>query len=614
MLDPLPPVPDGVLFEAAVHDPDAMWSRLQRGAGGALALLPPTLGELASGLLGVDAGLGALVDGHATSYALVAQRSGAWDGDSGPGWVLALRLTEDGARRVASRSFDGGESGWSERVQGGLRVLTRPEAPLPLALALAPGWLVVARDEPGLVAMAPYVYRTMPGEAALVGTALVGIAPHAALAGPVAGYLASQWAAARAWLLERDRSERARHGGRAPDFGDPEALVAAAAPAFERRLASLAAARGFRVEVEAGDDDLTVEVRAASSLAGTIDAGLAIAPRVGDAHPLIDVPASASLRALRARRTRGACRRRARPHGPAGPVSRLAPDGRAGACDREAALGGVGRRAGGTGCRSRSGRLGLERKRGAGAGSGAGVGRRRGRRRRLGRRLERLGLGLGRGRGRGPRDRRPCGSGRLPRTSEAVLRAVRGVIDVARFSRRCERSRATCFPRAPSCSRRASGTFCRSRRSSRRSRSGRRGPVARRRRRRGRGGVVRRRRRRDHRRGAGSARASGRGNVCRRHLGQDARTARALSAVGDSASFVALARPMGFGDQVAAATGTAGPGGTAALEGARAGGRGARGAPVLVAWGRRGGDPGARIDPFADELLTEGVRLGASLF
>ena len=66
--------PGGLLLEASLRDPDGAWSRLQQGAGGALAVLPPTLGQLACTLLGVDEGLGALVDGHATSYAVAVER------------------------------------------------------------------------------------------------------------------------------------------------------------------------------------------------------------------------------------------------------------------------------------------------------------------------------------------------------------------------------------------------------------------------------------------------------------------------------------------------------------------------------------------------------------
>ena len=545
---PPPPAPGGVVVEAALHDPDAMWSRLQHGASGALALLPPALGELASGLLGIDDDLGALVDGHATSYAVVAQRPGARDGDLA--WALALRLTDDGAKRVATRSFDAGASGWSERVDGALRVLTRPDRPLPVALAIAPGWLVVARDEPALVAMAPYVSRTMPAGAALAGPAFVAIAPHAALAGPIAHYLSAQWAEARAWLLERDRRDRALHGGRPPDFGDPEALVAALGAAVERRVAALATASELRVELDAGDADLTLELLATPGAPGAVAAGDAgISPvGLGDARPLTEVPANAPLALLWRDE----------------PEARLE-DSRDLTALLVEFLGGRLRED-----QARSIGAALEEwSRGRGdwmsvaiAGSGSGGGAR--------------GLWI----------RAPAS------TREGTSQAVRDVLELSRlppvraplddlfhlgplaFGRAAGNVRIATFapPEPPG---RAAGA----------SREGVAWSVAA-------GDVT----------VAAGAEPLGLLTEATSRTGtwgDDARMARALAAVGDSAAFVALARPLRFGGRGAGGAGGSGAGET--------------GAPLVVAWGRRLGRPWARVD-LADELLTEGVRLGAPLF
>jgi hypothetical protein len=291
--------PAGLLLDAVFHDPDAAWARIRRGAGGAFALFPTTLGELACAALGVDASLGALVDGHAAAYAAVVRRP---SGEARPradapageiGWAVALRLTDDGVRRIAGMSLSG--AGFTERVEGGIRVLTRPGRPSPAAIGIAQRWLVIARDERDLLDSGPYVFRTLPMEAALASSAsFVAIVSHRALVGPVSAYLSSRWEAGRAWLLEQGAAERDRHGGRRPDFGDPEAIVSTLEAASRRRLASLADAREVRVEGEAGADDLTVDVHAVMGDASASVMGDASASVMGDASASVMGDASAS--------------------------------------------------------------------------------------------------------------------------------------------------------------------------------------------------------------------------------------------------------------------------------------------------------------------------------
>ncbi len=259
-------------------------------------MLPPTLGRLACGVLGVDEDLGALVDGHATAYAVVVQRpreAGA-AGDAGDvGWAVSVRLTETGARQMGMPTA-ASRAGFSERVERGMRVFTRTDPPLPAAIGIAQGWLVVARDERDLLESGPYLAGTLAAPVSSASRApsasLVATVPHGALVGPIAAALSSSWVAARAWLLEQGRSERERHRGRQPDFGDPDAIVAALEHAAEGRLATIAGARALRIEAETGTDDVTVDVRAVTG-----DAGDASASVEGDASASTERDASASV-------------------------------------------------------------------------------------------------------------------------------------------------------------------------------------------------------------------------------------------------------------------------------------------------------------------------------
>jgi hypothetical protein len=284
--------PPGMIAAAALRDPEAAWSRLQHGAGGVMALLPPRLGDLACAALGLDTNLGALVDGHATAYAVVVQRAteaGAGD----VGWAAAIPLADDGARRLAAMPSSALPAGVVEHAAAGLRILTRPGAPLPVAVAISNRWIVVARDEHDLLESGPYVARALPFDTSLASNAsLAARAPHAALVGPLAGWLSSAWASARSWLLEQERSERDRHGGRSADFGDPDAIVGTLEAIVQQHLASISGARELRLEVAAGSDDLTVEIRAEMGTpardASTTDG----------VDPLADVPADTPLAIL----------------------------------------------------------------------------------------------------------------------------------------------------------------------------------------------------------------------------------------------------------------------------------------------------------------------------
>jgi hypothetical protein len=284
--------PEGLLLEASLRDPDGAWSRLQQGAGGTLAVLPPTLGQLACTWLGVAEDLGALVDGHATAHAVVVQRSRGSGTAGAVGWAVSLRLSETGARQMGMPTA-ASRAGFSERVERGIHVLSR-DPPLPAAIGIAQGWLIVARDERDLLESGPYLVRTLAAPVSRASRApsasLVAMVPHGALVGPIAAALSSSWESARAWLLEQGRSERERHRGRQPDFGDPDAIVAAVEHAAEGRLAAIADARALRIEAETGTDDVTVDVRAVTG-----DERDASACVEGDASACVEGDASACV-------------------------------------------------------------------------------------------------------------------------------------------------------------------------------------------------------------------------------------------------------------------------------------------------------------------------------
>jgi hypothetical protein len=288
----LPPIPapEGLLAKGWIRNLDAAWGRVQRGAGSALLLLPPTGGGLACAAAGLDSDFAREIDGKKTALFVLAVPA---ERKEGLGWAVALPLVDP--PRARARLFEGDAARYAPRDVGDVRVLDRKDSPQGApgpAAGLAQGYFLLADDEEDLMHLGRYAYRTMPGEPAPRGdAAVVAVAPQAALAGPLGGRLASRWAEARAWLLARDQEQRARHGGRAPDFGDVEPILAAVDAVAKRRIDLVAGAKEARIDLDASEDEVHVELLLTP---GADDAGaLALGMHPGDAKPLADAPADA---------------------------------------------------------------------------------------------------------------------------------------------------------------------------------------------------------------------------------------------------------------------------------------------------------------------------------
>ncbi len=282
--------PEGLVARVWVRAPDKVWARMQNAVSGALGLLPQDTAAMLCGVLGIDPQAAGLLDGQGTAYGVVA------DDPSGPvagfAWAAALPVKDPG--RLASLLLEGDAARLVARDVGGMRVLARPDRPLAATAALSGRCLLVARDEASLQRLAPYACRTMPTlQAPASESAVVAEVPGRALSGPVSARLGAEWARARAWLSDADREQRARHGGKAPDFGDPQAILDAADGFVKERLALVSAATQAVIEADAGEADLHADLRLRP---GEGDAGAAVAAmHPGDTRPLADLPADAVL-------------------------------------------------------------------------------------------------------------------------------------------------------------------------------------------------------------------------------------------------------------------------------------------------------------------------------
>jgi hypothetical protein len=294
VLDESPvPAPAGLLAEVRLHAPDALWSKIQNGVSGAVALLPPTAGEMVSVMAGVDRRVAPLVDGKATAFGAIADAS---SGAGGVAWAVALPLTDATAASATLLAGDAGAT--PPREVGGVRLVPSADRGTPMVVGLRGRWLVVAGGEDDAKLLAPYVTRTMPASTAPAdGAAIVADAPASALAGPLGRKLAAAWDDERAWLTARDEEQRAKHGGRAPDFGDPRPIVEAIDGAVKTRVALLTAAQHARLTLDAGDDEVHAELLVTPGTdAASASYVAAMAP--GSAAPIGQLPADAVVAIL----------------------------------------------------------------------------------------------------------------------------------------------------------------------------------------------------------------------------------------------------------------------------------------------------------------------------
>ncbi|MGD0524282.1 MAG: hypothetical protein ABSE49_04010, partial [Polyangiaceae bacterium] len=189
-VEPPVPAPPGLLAEIRVREPDAAWGRVQRGVSGAVALLPPTVGELACAFAGLDASTARQLDGKGTAYVVLGEGKGA----EAFAWVAALPILDAAAASSALLVGPDGAGGgpYSVRDVAGMRVLASAARPLNVTVALAGGpaprgWLVLASSEDALSRLGPYAVRTLPAAPPPTETAaVVADVPASALAGPVA--------------------------------------------------------------------------------------------------------------------------------------------------------------------------------------------------------------------------------------------------------------------------------------------------------------------------------------------------------------------------------------------------------------------------------------------
>lgn len=299
------PAPADLLADVYAMSPNTSWSRLQRGIGGAVGILPATLPGIIGFMAELDPRIGNEIDGGAPIYAVLA-------GDPAhPAFCIAMKLVDP--RRARMLLTDGETALFNVREEpapaGQLTHLVpktrveRADKKQPAVSALTNnGYIAVGKVPEDLSKLAAYATRTLPGRTLPKDAAIVADVPRSAVATVLAPKLESAWSDAKGFLLMEDERMRGEHGGRAPDFGDPKAIVAALDAVVGRRIAVFRDLERVRFALDVSDDAVVL-TSTMTPVAGDGAAKKWVqSMRVGDAAALLGLPAT-SLVAISLRDT-----------------------------------------------------------------------------------------------------------------------------------------------------------------------------------------------------------------------------------------------------------------------------------------------------------------------
>jgi hypothetical protein len=291
--EPAVPAPASLLADVTMPTPNASWAKLQRNIGGAVGILPASAGGLIAAVAGLDPFVASEIDGAAPIYGVVA-------GDpANAGFVIAMKLLD--LRKARTVLVDGETARFTGREDAGVTELVpkgqAAGAPLVVGLS-ANGYLLVARRSADLLELAPYATRTLPKQPLPADGAIVFDVPRAALATVMRPKLEHLWTSAKAFLLAEDDVMRRSHGGRAPDYGDPKAIVGVADAWVTNRIGVVGDLEKMRIAVDVLEDGVSI----VSTMTPVAGAGPARkwteAMKVGDAAPLAALPATTAAALL----------------------------------------------------------------------------------------------------------------------------------------------------------------------------------------------------------------------------------------------------------------------------------------------------------------------------
>lgn len=288
------PAPKDLVAEIVLASPGTTWTKLQRGLGGTVGLLPPSFASAAVLAMGLDPVLAGEIDATTPGF-------GALAGDPlDPAWAFAVRASDP--RHVRAVLAGGDTARYDAREVAGLTELVPkvpskdPGRPSPPVIGLTKGgFVVVAGSSAALASIGPYVTRTLSKRALPAASAGVVDISREAIRTVVAPRASAAWSSQKEQLLARDEEARRAHGGRPPDFGDPKAIVGALDAVLGERVALLADMEHARLAVDVLDEDVRIAMTFTPTASGGPAARWVAAMTAADLKSALAMPKSSVL-------------------------------------------------------------------------------------------------------------------------------------------------------------------------------------------------------------------------------------------------------------------------------------------------------------------------------
>jgi hypothetical protein len=285
--------PAGLVAEIIVAHPDRTWDTVRSKLRATTSLVPSSPAVFLGGALGLPLGVLEQLDFNIPIVGAIIEDAGALT-------ALAAIHVKDGPRIVQAMTtstprFVVEAKPAAETVH---LVPTTPDPTGP-SFAVSGNYLVVGRSKDILERCAPFVTRTLPSRPVPTEDLTI-VANKSALSGPIATRLAQFW---RSWKKDREADDialRAKHGGSAPDFGDPAEALAdmdARAARFFAILGDFEEAR-LALTVNPAEPDAAERYRAIATLKARSTGPAADELKtmtVATMGPLLDLPAQAGI-------------------------------------------------------------------------------------------------------------------------------------------------------------------------------------------------------------------------------------------------------------------------------------------------------------------------------
>jgi hypothetical protein len=213
--------PATLLARGAVRNPTSTWRAIRPALSGRARLLPITPELAVTTLPGFSPLVAGLIDASAPAPFDVLEKP-----DLGIAIVGGIRATS--ASELIVAVSNGAEAKFTAEVDAehGITLLRPRDSSADVRAAIAGDYLTLGSgDEVLRAASADLATAPIPDVSA--GAVAEVVANHAELDGPLKDLVTKIGEAARRRLEASDAENRLRHGGRAPDFANPERVIAA---------------------------------------------------------------------------------------------------------------------------------------------------------------------------------------------------------------------------------------------------------------------------------------------------------------------------------------------------------------------------------------------------